>query len=94
MKQKKHNRDVVRALMLITQLGLNMLVPVVLCFFIGLWLDKWLGTGCFLIIFIILGVLAAFRNMFASTKSLVKGEREREDEEYRRKSEGTHPKDK
>ena len=31
----KRNNNIVRALMLITQLGLNMLVPIVLCLFIG-----------------------------------------------------------
>ena len=35
--------------------------------------------------FIILGVLAAYRNLFVSTKGLLKGEREREDEAYAEK---------
>ena len=35
MNKKKSHRDAVRALALVTQLGLNMLVPIVLCFFFG-----------------------------------------------------------
>lgn len=53
---------------LIMQLGLSMAGSVVLCFFIGHQLDKWLGTkGVFLIVFIILGVIGgaylAYRNI-------------------------------
>jgi len=92
MEKKKHNRDIVRALGMVTQIGITMLVPIVLCFFFGRWLDGRFDTGCFMIIFTILGVMAAYRNLFAITKPLLKGEREREDEAYRRahqrKSEG------
>jgi len=43
---------------LVTQLGLTMAGSILLCFAIGYFLDKWLGTrGIFLTIFIILGVL-------------------------------------
>lgn len=42
---------------LVTQIGLTMAGSIVLCFFIGYFLDKWLGTrGIFLIIFILLGI--------------------------------------
>lgn len=40
------------------QLGLTMAGCIGFCFFIGLYLDKWLGTkGVFITIFIILGVI-------------------------------------
>lgn len=87
MNEKKHNRDVVKALSMVSQLGITMLVPIVLCFFLGRWLDNMLGTGCLMIIFTILGILAAYRNLFAITKPLLKGERERENEAHHRKSE-------
>lgn len=88
MNNKRHNRYILRAMSMVTQLGISMLVPVVLCFFFGRWLDERLGTGGFLIIFIILGILAAYRSLFVITMPLLKGEREREDEAYRRKAEG------
>ena len=50
----KHNRSIIRALSLITQIGITMLVPIVLCFFIGRWLDEKLGTGFIMIIMITL----------------------------------------
>lgn len=42
---------------IVTQLGLTMAGCIGFCFFVGLYLDKWLGTrGVFITIFIILGV--------------------------------------
>ena len=53
---KKH-REWAENLIIVTQLGFTMAGSIVLCFFIGLYLDKWLGTkGVFLIIFILLGI--------------------------------------
>lgn len=43
---------------IVTQLGLTMAGCILFCFFIGYYLDKWLGTGgIFVTIFIILGVI-------------------------------------
>ncbi|MDJ0986510.1 MAG: AtpZ/AtpI family protein [Desulfobacterales bacterium] len=40
------------------QIGLTMAGCILFCFFIGFYLDKWLGTrGIFITIFIILGVI-------------------------------------
>ncbi|MEE8430668.1 MAG: AtpZ/AtpI family protein [Candidatus Desulfatibia sp.] len=62
-KKKKvfdYNRDRAWAenLYVVTQLGLTMAGCIAFCFFIGLYLDRWLGTkGVFITIFIILGVI-------------------------------------
>ena len=54
----KKDRAWVENLYSVTQLGLTMVGCIAFCFFIGLYLDKWLGTrGVFLTIFIILGVI-------------------------------------
>ena len=54
----KRNRPWVENLYIVTQLGLTMVGCIAFCFFIGLYLDKWLGTkGIFITIFIILGVV-------------------------------------
>ena len=67
MVMPKHNKKVfdykkdrawVENLSIITQLGLTMAGCIAFCFFIGLYLDKWLGTrGVFITIFIVLGVI-------------------------------------
>ena len=55
-KQKKngYDRSVYRSLAMITQFGINMLVPIVLCGGAGMYLDKLLGTS----------FLAGFRNIY------------------------------
>ena len=54
----KRNRAWVENLYIVTQLGLTMAGCIAFCFFIGLYLDRWLGTkGVFITIFIILGVI-------------------------------------
>lgn len=58
MGRGKEYKDMMEQLILVTQLGLTMAGSILLCFAIGYFLDKWLGTkGLFLIVFIILGVI-------------------------------------
>ena len=46
IKGRERMRDkhgIGQAIVMITQLSINMLVPVFMCLFIGIWLDKRLG---------------------------------------------------
>ncbi len=78
---KKENRNVVKALFLITQLGVNMLVTIFLSAWFGYFLDRKLGTGFFLILFLILGILAAYRNAYKMTKTFYAKDKRREERE-------------
>jgi F0F1-type ATP synthase assembly protein I len=54
----KKNRPWAENLTIVMQIGLTMAGCIVFCFFVGLYLDKWLGTGgIFVAIFTILGVI-------------------------------------
>ena len=54
----KKNRPWIENLSIITQLGLTMVGCIFFCFFIGRYLDKFLGTkGIFVAIFTVLGVI-------------------------------------
>ena len=54
----KKNRVWAEHLSVVMQIGLTMAGCILFCFFIGFYLDKWLGTrGVFITIFIILGVI-------------------------------------
>jgi F0F1-type ATP synthase assembly protein I len=54
----KKNRVWAEHLSVVMQIGLTMAGCILFCFFIGFYLDKWLGTrGVFIAIFIILGVI-------------------------------------
>ena len=54
----KKNRVWAENLSIVMQIGLTMAGCIVFCFFVGLYLDKWIGTrGIFVTIFTILGVI-------------------------------------
>ncbi|MGN0431843.1 MAG: AtpZ/AtpI family protein [Lachnospiraceae bacterium] len=68
--RKKYDKSVYRSMVLITQFGINMLVPVFLCFFIGYWLDGRLGTSYWTIVLFFVGALAGFRNIYIMAKQI------------------------
>lgn len=67
MKKKK---NVLRSLALISQFGINMLVPIFICSFAGMFLDKHLGTSFFMIILFFVGAVAGFRNIFILARQI------------------------
>ena len=66
----KYNKSVYQSLALIMQFGINMLVPIFICVFIGIFLDKKLHTNFIVIILFFLGAMAGFRNIFIMSKSI------------------------
>lgn len=60
----KYNRSVYQALTMIGQFGINMLVPVFLCSFLGIFLDKKLGTGFMVILLFFVGAVAGGYNVY------------------------------
>lgn len=63
--KNKNNKNPLRSLVLITQVGLSIITPILLGLYIGMFIDRKVGTnGVFAIIFIILGVGAGFMNLF------------------------------
>ncbi|MCQ2491854.1 MAG: AtpZ/AtpI family protein [Lachnospiraceae bacterium] len=60
----KENRKVVKMLFLISQLGITMLTSIFLCMFIGLFLDRKLGTHYFFIPFLLLGIGGGFKGVY------------------------------
>lgn len=75
----KYHRSVYRALSLITQFSINMLVPIFLCSFLGIYLDRKLETSFWMILLFFLGAMAGFRNVYkmAATVFREKSERDR-----------------
>lgn len=54
----KKNRAWAENLTIVMQIGLTMAGCIVFCFFVGLYLDKWIGTkGIFVTVFTVLGVI-------------------------------------
>ncbi len=68
----------ISALALLSQLGIAMAVPIFGCMLVGNWIDEATGKSpLWLVVFIVLGVGAAFRNLFhIMTKEIKKGDRD------------------
>ena len=66
---KKNTNEIVRSLAMVTQLGVSMLAPIVLCAFIGHWLDERFGWSVTAVL-VILGILAGARNTWILVKQI------------------------
>lgn len=71
-KQKRKeddNRQIMKAFGLFTQLGVTMVSCILIGFFLGLFLDKLIGTApLFMIIFLLMGVVAAIKALYDISK--------------------------
>lgn len=63
-----HDKSVMQTLTLISQFGINMLVPIFLCSFAGIWLDDKLGTDFIMIILFFVGAVAGGYNVYRLSK--------------------------
>jgi len=71
MKRKKHfDKSVYRSLTLITQFGVNMLVPICMMSALGIFLDKKLDTSYWMVILFFVGAIAGGQNIYRMAKKL------------------------
>ena len=80
----KYDKSVFRALTLITQFSINMLVPIFLCAFLGIYIDRKAGTSFWVVILFFAGALAGFRNVYIFAKKIF-DDKSGEDRHGRRK---------
>lgn len=66
----KYNRNVYHSLIMISQFGINMLVPIFLCSFIGIEIDKRCGTSFWVVVLFFIGAAAGFRNVFRFARKI------------------------
>lgn len=74
----KYHRNVYRCLALITQFGISMLVPIFLCSFLGIYLDRKFGTQFCMIVLFFVGALAGGRNVYRMAKTIYEEKSERD----------------
>ena len=67
----KNTNEIVRSLAMVTQLGVSMLAPVIMCAFIGNWLDNRFGWSVTAIL-LILGIAAGARNTWILVSAGIK----------------------
>ncbi len=76
-------RHLGKSLNMISQLGITMITPILICTFIGVFLDNWSHkTPIFTVIFILLGAAAAFRNLLYHTMKQVKKDIKDKEEDH------------
>lgn len=74
------NKDtkIIKSIVMITQIGISMLVPIFLCAALGVWLNRLFNTqACFLVL-VFLGIGASFRNVYILTKSFYSDDMKKE----------------
>ncbi len=67
----KYNRNVYQALTMIGQFGINMLVPLFVCSFVGMFLDEKLGTDFLVIVLFFVGAAAGGRNVYRFARRIL-----------------------
>lgn len=80
-KNKGYSRSVYQSLALISQFGINMLVPIFLLSFLGIYLDRRFGTSFWMVVLFFVGALAGFRNTYLMAKKIYR----RKDKDENRK---------
>lgn len=66
----KYRKNVYHALMMISQFGINMLVPIFLCSFLGIAIDRKFGTSFWMVLLFFVGAAAGARNVFRFAKKI------------------------
>jgi len=69
-RKNKQEKSVYRALVLIMQFGINMLVPIGFMSWLGILLDRKCGTSFFMVLFFFIGAIAGFQNIWRMAKSV------------------------
>lgn len=66
----KKNKSVFQALVLVTQFGISMLVPILLCTLLGVYIGKRFSVPIIAVPLFLIGALAGFRNVYRLAKSV------------------------
>lgn len=77
---KDDSRKVIKSLMMITQLGIVMMVPIFLCVAFGTWLNRISGMQIWVPVMAVLGIGAGFRSVYMTTKTFYEADMKKENE--------------
>jgi len=79
-KKKKMDKSVYQSLILVSQFGINMLVPIGLMLWLGIRLDQKLGTSWLTILFFFIGAIAGLQNSYRMAKKVMDSQKNEESE--------------
>lgn len=66
----KYKSSVYQSLTLIGQFGIIMLVPIFMCSFAGIYLDRKFQTSFLVVLFFFIGALAGFSNVYQFARKI------------------------
>lgn len=76
--KRKYDKSVYRSLALITQFGINMLVPIGMLTALGIWLDGKLDTSYWTVLLFFVGAIAGGQNVYRMARAVYAPDREKE----------------
>lgn len=71
-EKKRKERKALSMLVLISQIGICMLVPIFLCVFLGQYISRIAGVDILFPVFLLLGILAGFRSSYTMIQRFVR----------------------
>lgn len=74
----KYKKNVYQSIAMITQFGINMIVPIFMCTLIGVYIGKKFDMMIIVIPLFIIGALAGFRNVYIMAKKIYEQESDRD----------------
>ena len=77
-KKSKYDKSIFQSLTLISQFGINMLVPIGLMLWLGLWLNEKFGTSWLVIPCFCVGAIAGAQNIYKMAKNLISKDKDKE----------------
>lgn len=77
--KKKMDKSVYRSFAMITQFGINMLVPIGLMTWLGVYLDNRFGTSYLMVLLFFVGAVAGGRNVYRMAKNVYGAKSDKED---------------
>ena len=78
-RNSKYDKSVYRSLVLITQFGINMLVPICMMSALGIWLDGRCRTSFWTILLFFVGAIAGGQNVYRMAKKVYEAEEKEHD---------------
>ncbi len=74
----KYKKNVYQSIAMITQFGINMIVPILMCTLLGVYIGKKFDMMIIVIPLFIIGALAGFRNVYIMAKKIFEQESDRD----------------
>jgi F0F1-type ATP synthase assembly protein I len=74
----RYDKSVYRAIVLVTQFGINMLVPICMMSALGIWLDGRYHTSFWTILLFFVGAIAGAQNIYRMARKIYEADDEKE----------------